>query len=1197
MARKIQSVLWAAACLAAGIAQGGTLTRTSAFEYDAVSGLLTKEIVEPGDSNLCLVTVYAYDGFGNRTSATTRNCNGSVGSVPGTNSEAAAPTGDAVIASRTTTTTYDAGGRYPTGAANALGHAESRTFDPRFGTVLTVTGPNGLTTSWQYDDYGRKVLETRPDGTRTQWAYGWYHSGFTVGGDPSAYYVTETPLAADGVTQNGPLATTYYDYLDRPIRGETQGFDGSGSAGVIRQDTQYDSLGRPYMKSRPYYMGQTAYWTTTTYDALGRPIQVAEPDNATTTTAYNGLTVTVTNAKGQTRTTVKNSQGQVVSVRDAQNNLLTYAYDPFGNLVRTTDPLGNVTTLAYDLRGRKTQMADPDMGTWTYAYDALGQLIKQTDAKAQQGTMAYDRLGRLTQRSEADLVSNWYYDTGKAGAACPKGIGKLCQAETSTGYGRTHSYDALGRPDTTTTSIDIAYATTVAYDAHGRVATRSYPSGLTLKYAYTALGYLKEVRDNGTDALYWRADAMDAGGRITAQTQGNGVATTQTFQPENGRLLAILAGAGNGVQNLAYTYDSIGNVTSRADANQSLAETFGYDSLNRLTASTVNSGGAGIVGKTYAYNAIGNIASRSDLGSYTYPASGGGSVRPHAVSRVDLTGGGYRTYAYDGDGNIAAEVQYNGAGVAVGWRNGVYSSFNMPQVVYNAAYSSSFYYGPEHQRVKQVSTAASGTTIYAHPGNNGDLLYEKDLRTDGSVEQRSFITAGGQVVALVKQVTTAGGTTTQVRYLHRDKLGSTTAVTDESGAVVERLAYEPFGKRRFPVGSDDPGNTIVAATTDRGFTNHEHMDELGLVHMNGRIYDPVIGRFVSADPNIQAPYNLQSYNRYTYGFNSPLSGIDPSGYGLLEDAWESIGRVFDGLSDNPRALFGLGVSIWLGFGDFSWLDLGKTGIFGKSIETAVTAGFAGGAISSGKLQGGLQGAFSAGLFYGVGTAFPVDEERFLNVLGHAAVGCVTASAAGGDCERGAMAASAGAAWTNYGPKFANPVADFVATSAVGGTISVIGGGKFANGASTAAFGYLFNQAAHGKPPYETRELAPQAEALGIETTRLTETDFQSVQGKHGPMTNRGDRPNSIFDPDLIRNYETFVDKVVNPALGPGAAPLTVSASGSAGQIYWDRTLPYSVGTSMTGVPTNTVRLVLKYDWGLSLSQFSSIWRITGAYPK
>ena len=114
--------------------------------------------------------------------------------------------------------------------------------------------------------------------------------------------------------------------------------------------------------------------------------------------------------------------------------------------------------------------------------------------------------------------------------------------------------------------------------------------------------------------------------------------------------------------------------------------------------------------------------------------------------------------------------------------------------------------------------------------------------------------------------------------MHRDQLDSTTAITDESGAVVERLAYEPFGKRRVLAGSIDSGDAIAGVTTDRGFTNHEHLDEIGFIHMNGRVYDPTIGRFISADPYIQAEDNLQSYNRYAYVMNSPLTTNDPSGY-------------------------------------------------------------------------------------------------------------------------------------------------------------------------------------------------------------------------------------------------------------------------------------------------------------------------------
>jgi RHS repeat-associated protein len=118
----------------------------------------------------------------------------------------------------------------------------------------------------------------------------------------------------------------------------------------------------------------------------------------------------------------------------------------------------------------------------------------------------------------------------------------------------------------------------------------------------------------------------------------------------------------------------------------------------------------------------------------------------------------------------------------------------------------------------------------------------------------------------------------QVRYFHQDHLGSMSVITDEAGQVVERLAYDPWGKRRKANGLADKSDSLVGVNTDRGYTEHEHLDEIGLIHMNGRVYDPLIGRFMSADPFIQAPDNLQSYNRYAYVMNNPLAYTDPSGF-------------------------------------------------------------------------------------------------------------------------------------------------------------------------------------------------------------------------------------------------------------------------------------------------------------------------------
>jgi RHS repeat-associated protein len=95
--------------------------------------------------------------------------------------------------------------------------------------------------------------------------------------------------------------------------------------------------------------------------------------------------------------------------------------------------------------------------------------------------------------------------------------------------------------------------------------------------------------------------------------------------------------------------------------------------------------------------------------------------------------------------------------------------------------------------------------------------------------------------------------THSLRYFHHDQLGSIAAITNEAGAVTERLAYDPWGKRRNTNGISDVNDSLVGVSTDRGFNMHEHLDEMGIIHMNGRVYDPLTGRFMSADPQHRSP--------------------------------------------------------------------------------------------------------------------------------------------------------------------------------------------------------------------------------------------------------------------------------------------------------------------------------------------------------
>lgn len=827
--------------LASASAGAATTMSTSSYEYDSTTGLKTADVREPDNPQLHLRTQYTLNAYGN----------------PVKTEVSSMATGTAAIAPRSGTIAYDTTGVFPKSYTNALGQVVTKQFSIS-SLPLSVNDLNGLSTQWQYDALGRPTREARPDGVITTWTYKMCACQL-----PTVVHSRQTRKTG------APDVTDYFDALDRVVRTVTTGFDG---VTLIYQDTEYDALGRVSRVSRPYYAQATILWTTYVYDALGRRIVSTEPDGSQTKTEYNGLVITVTNPLGQTQTTTRNSVGQVVRVVDTQSNVLSYQYDPNGNLIRTTDPKGNIVAMSYDGLGRLISMDDPDLGARTYSYNALGGLVKQTDAKGNVTTTTYDLLGRAIQRDEPDLKTSLVYD------GCTMGKGQLCKVSTDNGYSRLLAYDSLARKIKESTTIDVTYTSSWTFDTAGRIETQTYPNGLVTKYVYTTLGYLSEVRNNSNNALYWQAKVRDAAGRLTQQTYGNGVTTQQIFDIATGRLSNIFAGAGNSVQNLSFSYDRRGNMLTRTDGNQNLSESFLYDSLNRLTSNTVNSSGAGLVAQSYGYDSIGNITSRSDMGSYTYGAGAG----PHAVTQIALPAGGTRQYIYDENGNLTQEVQRDAGNnvIASKGRTESYTSFNMPVQLASPSASLTFVYGPEHQRIKQIAPGA--TTIYMHPDNEGGLGYEKDIKADGTIEHKNFITASGNVVALVKQVGTSNAVTSTL-YFHRDNLGSSTAMTNEAGMVVERFAYEPFGKRRTPAGALDPNGAIVGATTDRGFTNHEYLDELDLIHMNGRVYDPALGRFLSADPGVPYPTNTQSYNRYSYTRNNPLIAIDPSGFADLVD--------------------------------------------------------------------------------------------------------------------------------------------------------------------------------------------------------------------------------------------------------------------------------------------------------------------------
>ncbi len=176
-------------------------------------------------------------------------------------------------------------------------------------------------------------------------------------------------------------------------------------------------------------------------------------------------------------------------------------------------------------------------------------------------------------------------------------------------------------------------------------------------------------------------------------------------------------------------------------------------------------------------------------------------------------------------------------------------------------------------------------------------------------------------------------------YILTDHLGSIQYVTNDAGTVVEEYSFDAWGRLRNPQ-NWTYNNLQTPTLLTRGFTGHEHLYEIGLINMNGRMYDPVVGRFLSADPYIQMPEYSQNYNRYSYCLNNPLSYTDPSGEFWHLVIGAAIGGTFNLLMNLDNIdNFGEGLA-YFGVGAVA-------GAFGAGVGMGVNVAIAGGSFGAG----------------------------------------------------------------------------------------------------------------------------------------------------------------------------------------------------------------------------------------------------------
>ncbi|MCO7223009.1 FG-GAP-like repeat-containing protein [Pleionea sp. CnH1-48] len=841
----------------------GNLVRSMSFEYDSL-GRLNKTYKEKGRPEFEILTeVVSRDSFGNITHTRVSGLD---------------------IETQNTKMTYDSTGRYVQYSFNALNHGSENVYSSKakaFGYVDAAIDAKGSQVQWVYSDLGRKKSETKSNNTQVFISQRWCSGVHANAG----YQATDCPSQATYVEiteETGkPTKKEYFDKNARSVRTSVLGFDGEW----VHADTLYHSLGMIEKKSQPYRSGEVMYYTEYYYDELNRLKKTIRPDGSEWKTEYDKFSSITINPNGLRHTETKNAIEQLIKVNDThagegKNLSSEYKYDLSGNLIELDGPLAgdqDKVVLGYDSKGYfKTSMNDPSKGSWSYRNDPLGRVVWQRNSEGQESTSEYDVLGRISRQvryfgkegqSAKEADTEYFYDNAFKGSSSIRMSGEKEKViDHVSGMEKVFVYDDFGRVEETVTSIDgRVFSEQVVFDSIGRTQDIIDASGGKTRYFYNEHGYRYASADMNSKNVHWQALSSDRYGKITeTRLHNNTMIQTSTYDPKTGLVRTAQSGRTGGTgqefQDEDYYWDVLGNLEWRKDFSVSgvrREETFDYDAINRLTSATA----AGFTPQSVRYDDSGNITYKSDVGYYCYTGSG-----PHAVTRIQssaCSGGESADYQYDQKGNM---LQGRG-------RTLTYTTYDKPKTIATSGYNVEFFYGLDLSRYKRTETKSGVTTTTLYIGNTE---FVTESNKSGEAIRRN-------IDGVASELTSQSGVKT-TQYLFKDHLGSLVFVATSSGAEVQRSSYDPWGKRR-PTNWSAGSNSFTSIASlnslehyNRGYTGQEHVDDAGLIHMNGRIYDPILGRFLSADPYVQAASNQQNLNRYSYVLNNPMNATDPSGY-------------------------------------------------------------------------------------------------------------------------------------------------------------------------------------------------------------------------------------------------------------------------------------------------------------------------------
>jgi YD repeat-containing protein len=666
------------------IAESG---RTTAFTYDANGNLLTRTITDTA-SSATRVWTYTYSAIGQ-----VLTING-----PRTGS------------SDTTTYTYYADNDSDVGKrgnvatiTNAASHVTTfNTYDTN-GRPLVITDPNGLvttlvwnsrgwltsrtqgseTTIYEYDNAGQLVRVTLPDASYLQYTYDNAHRLTQIADNQGNKIIYTLDNAGNRIQEDiRSLSNTLRQTRSRVFNSVNQLYQDIGGTNPLTQITTYgyDNQGNLTTVTDPL-----SHVTTNAYDALSRLIQVTAPGS--TVTQY-GL----------------NARDQLVSVTDPRSNVTSYTVNALDDL---------------------TQQVSPDTGTTSNTYDAAGNVLTSTDAKGQVTTYTYDALNRVTEATFHDNSKVQYvYDAGTYGKGHLTSLTEKNPAGTvitTTVY----TYDQHGRLVTDTRLISgLNYTTSYIYDSFGRLGRVTYPSGRQLDYGFNAIGRISAINTNpaggGSAQAVVHSVVYHPFGGVRGFTYGNGQTYSRTYDLD-GRISGFTLPG----QSHSLTYDADSRITGATYlANPAQSNTYGYDSLDRLTSAITQ-----LTTYGFGYDANANRLTKTvGAGTKTY-------VYPSTSNKLSaISGGGSWTYSHDANGSITADG------------TNTFSHDVRGRVVAASTAMGAVTYGLNALGQRYAKTVGGVTTIF-HYEKEGRLIAESNPAGTGWVE---YFYLGDVPVAVLK---------------------------------------------------------------------------------------------------------------------------------------------------------------------------------------------------------------------------------------------------------------------------------------------------------------------------------------------------------------------------------------------------------------------------------------------------------------